>query len=143
MAITDTRHVPDMTDAKIPSGTKRIDQIMSKEHILGELGALAARQAYEADIPQWKDDHPGETAPRVVPHVEVADPDNITAGERIFVKHYFFTDSELSPGDLRPAVDIFVQVNDTHFPTLNISAYRIAAKNMHDARRAAMGLDPA
>lgn len=136
MAKVITRHVKNMVAADIPNGFMQYLQVREPKN------DIESYNKYLADHAQWvTDGSDPATEPDAVPHAAVVDEDNPTLGERLFISTRFLVSSdENAVLTKHPAA--WAQINDTNFPTLNITAFKQAAKNMHDAQRTFEGLDP-
>lgn len=135
MALTTTIAADDLTDGKVPTGTRFVHDVRSPEHVLQEIGAYAEYQAYLAT--------PGDfaEAPGVAQFAEVADPASVKLHERFYVKCRFRVKDENGVfGDFN---DEWLQLNATNFPTMDLPAHRLAFKMLYDQRRIDTGLVPA
>lgn len=133
MAKNLTAHVNDMTTAAIPEGTAQYLQIKSPK---GAIAAYARWAAFDADNAAWRLANPGEAIdPTVVPFAEAVDEDNPIIDERMFIQSRFMVTYSNKPGVLVSEPAQWAQINTTNFPTMDIPAYRQAAKNMYDAQR--------
>lgn len=137
MAKNITVHVANMDEANIPMGTAQYLQVRDPR---GAIDQYAEWVSFDADNAAWRLANPGQADPKVCPHAAAVDPENPTMGEKLFIQSRFI--ATYSTGEKKTEPAQWAQINSTNFPTMDIAAYKTAAKNMYDAQRAFEDLVP-
>lgn len=129
MAQTTTYHAKDMNDT-VPEGTAMYFQVRDPTSNIEQYNQWVA---FNADQTQWRLDNPNQPDPTLVPHASVADPDNISLAEKLFLQTRFLRYGDDGKVATYPAK--WAQLNTTNFPTLDVPGTRAALINIHDTQR--------
>jgi len=126
-----------MAQGTVPVGTAQYLQVRDPK---GDIEAYAAWLVFDADNAAWRIANPGQPDLTAKPYAAAVDENAPTMSEMLFIQSRFI--AIYSDGTTRAEPAQWAQINATNFPTLDITAYKTAAKNMYDAQRAFENLVP-